>query len=185
MKRTIHISLGNRDYTIDEDAYLALSKYLDSYQSKIKHDYQPTEIMEELEAGIADHFDQKLAAGFQVISLDIITSVISEIGFPDGTYKDSFSYGNTYIPQSGPRKFFRDKKNGVIGGVCSGLAAYFNLDILLVRIIFLILLLGMGICFGLYIILWIISPKAETPDQLCQMRGWAVTPENIERVSKE
>ncbi|MBQ7222038.1 MAG: PspC domain-containing protein [Bacteroidales bacterium] len=185
MKKTINVSLGGRDYTIDEDAFVALSNYLDNYRAQIKNDYQPNEVMDELEAGIADHFDKALASGKKVIDLQTVTSTISTIGFPEGSHKDSFSYGDTYTAQTGPRKFFRDKKNGAIGGVCAGMAAYFNLDILLVRLIFIILLLGASVGFWLYIILWIIVPKAETPTQRCQMRGWATTPENLERVTKE
>lgn len=182
MKKTININLGGRDYTIAEDAYLALNNYLNNYRTGIQNGYQPDEVMEELEAGIADHFDQKIAAGVQLIDLATVNEIIAQMGMPDGS-KNTFTYDNDTSAQKGPRKFFRDPQNKAIGGVCAGLAAYFNFDILLIRILFIILLICGSLGFWLYIILWIIAPKAETPEQRCQMRGWAPTPENIKKVS--
>ncbi len=57
------------------------------------------------------------------------------------------------------RKFERDPMNKVLGGVCSGLADYFNLDVALVRVFFVIAMLFASFGFWLYIILWIITPE--------------------------
>ena len=56
------------------------------------------------------------------------------------------------------RKLYRNSMNRVIGGVCSGLAEYFGLDIALVRIAFVIAFLFASFGFWLYIILWIVLP---------------------------
>ena len=58
-------------------------------------------------------------------------------------------------------KFYRDSKNKVLGGVCSGLANYFNLDVALLRVIFVIAFLFASFGFWLYIILWIVIPQSE------------------------
>lgn len=57
------------------------------------------------------------------------------------------------------KKLKRSSKNRVIGGVCAGLADYFNIDVVLVRAIFLASVLFGGVGLGLYLILWIIAPE--------------------------
>ena len=67
----------------------------------------------------------------------------------------------------------------MIGGVCSGLAAYFDIDVTLIRIVFLALLLAGSFGFWLYLIIWIVAPKALTPAQKCELRGLETTAENL------
>lgn len=57
------------------------------------------------------------------------------------------------------KKLKRSRKNRVVGGVCAGLADYFNIDVVLVRAIFLASVLFCGVGLGLYLILWIIAPE--------------------------
>lgn len=57
------------------------------------------------------------------------------------------------------RKLERNPMNKVIGGVCSGLGDYFNLDVALVRVLFVIALFFASFGFWLYIILWIVIPE--------------------------
>jgi phage shock protein PspC (stress-responsive transcriptional regulator) len=64
---------------------------------------------------------------------------------------------------------YRDGQDKSIGGVCSGLAYYFNTDPLLLRILFVIGLF-MGFGFLLYLVLWIALPQAVTPDQIREMK---------------
>lgn len=56
------------------------------------------------------------------------------------------------------KKFRRNVLNKVIGGVCSGLADYFNIDVVLVRVIFAASFLFAGVGLGLYLLLWILVP---------------------------
>ena len=79
------------------------------------------------------------------------------------------------------KKLYLDVENRKIGGVCSGLAAYFDIDVTLVRIIFFALLLGASFGFWLYLIIWIVAPKAVTPAQKCEMRGIEANAENMAR----
>ena len=68
----------------------------------------------------------------------------------------------------------------VLGGVCTGLSHYFNVDPVLFRIIFVVLLLG-GVTVILYPLIWIITPMAVTPSQRLELKGEPITPENVER----
>lgn len=57
------------------------------------------------------------------------------------------------------KELYRDKQRASIGGVCAGLADYFNVDITLVRALFLVALFGFGTGVLLYVILWIVVPE--------------------------
>ena len=57
------------------------------------------------------------------------------------------------------KRLTRPKNNKVIAGVCAGIANYFNIDPVLVRIIWLVLLLFLGIGLFLYLILWVVMPE--------------------------
>ncbi|MDB5269323.1 MAG: hypothetical protein JWP58_2363 [Hymenobacter sp.] len=84
---------------------------------------------------------------------------------------------------SGPlagRRLFRDTGTGKVAGVSAGLAAYFNIDVTLVRVIMLAGLFAGGFTFLLYIILWIVLPEAKTVSDKLRMRGDAITLESFD-----
>ena len=82
------------------------------------------------------------------------------------------------------RRLFRDPDNKAVGGVCSGLAAFLNIDTTVIRIILLLALLLYGTGLILYIVLWIVVPLAKTPAQKCEMRGLEPTAENMSKFSE-
>lgn len=83
------------------------------------------------------------------------------------------------------KKFYRDNDNKVLCGVCSGLAAYFGVDITVIRLLFVLGVFLFGTGFLAYIILWIVAPKAQTLTQKMEMKGEPVTLTNIETNIKE
>ncbi len=83
------------------------------------------------------------------------------------------------------KKLYRDPDNRVLGGVSSGLSKYFNTDITVIRIIFIVLFFGFGVGFLAYIILWIITPEANTITDRMQMKGEPVTLSNIDSNIKQ
>jgi phage shock protein C len=60
----------------------------------------------------------------------------------------------------GPKKLMRSSTNKKLGGVCSGLAEYFDMDVTLVRVLWLLVVLCGGTGILLYVILWIVLPLA-------------------------
>ncbi|MBY5959264.1 PspC domain-containing protein [Membranicola marinus] len=81
------------------------------------------------------------------------------------------------------RKLYRDPENKVIAGVCSGIAAYFDIDDpIWVRLAFAIIFFTAGAGVLLYIILWIVMPKARTSIDRLRMKGQPIDLENIERM---
>lgn len=88
-----------------------------------------------------------------------------------------FSYSG--VKGDSRKRLFRDSDNKAIGGVCSGLAAFLNIDITIVRIIVLLAMLCYGAGLMIYLVLWIVVPIAKTPADKCQMRGLEPTAENM------
>ncbi len=82
------------------------------------------------------------------------------------------------------KRLLRDVDDKKIAGVCSGLSAYLNIDVTLIRVLFFVGLWGGGFTFLLYIILWIVMPQARTVADKLRMRGIAVTAENIKNYSQ-
>ena len=87
-------------------------------------------------------------------------------------------------PNNRIRKFFRDRDGKAIAGVCSGLALYLNIDVTLIRILFLVVFFFGSAGGWVYLVLWIIAPEARTAAEKCEMRGIPPTAENIRRFSE-
>jgi phage shock protein PspC (stress-responsive transcriptional regulator) len=83
------------------------------------------------------------------------------------------------------KKFYRNPEDKVLGGVASGLAAYFGVDIGVVRLLFVLGIVLFGAGFLLYIVLWLISPQANTLTEKMEMQGQPITLSNIEYSIKQ
>ncbi len=78
------------------------------------------------------------------------------------------------------KKMYRDPDAKVLGGVASGIAAYFGVDVVIIRLLFFATIFIAGTGLILYIILWIILPEAKTLTDKMEMQGQPVTLSNIE-----
>jgi phage shock protein PspC (stress-responsive transcriptional regulator) len=83
------------------------------------------------------------------------------------------------------KKMFRDPEKKILGGVSGGVASYLNIDVLAVRILFILLAIAGGFGIFLYIILWVVLPEARTLTDRMQMQGEPVTLSNIESTIKK
>lgn len=186
MKKVVNAGIGGRSFAMDEDAYSKLKKYLNAFRTKSKLGIQSKEVMDDLEERIAELFSEGITQFRNVVDILMVERVIAQLGMPDGEpYSEE---GNDPISEifSGnkpTKKFYRNPDNKSIGGVCSGIAQYLNIDTLLVRIIFVIGLFMGSAGFWIYVILWIAAPLAETPAQKCEMYGLPVTAENLMKFS--
>ena len=117
-------------------------------------------------------------AGREVVNLKMVEEIIGQVGYPEG-YKEVNNTNNENM--SAPKRLFRDPDDKKIGGVCSGLALFLGIDVVFIRIIFLIALLFVGGGFWAYVIFWIVAPEARTAVEKCEMRGLPPTAENIRR----
>ena len=184
MKKAISISIGKTNFIIEEDAFDKLKNYLDSFEASIGDKNDVKEVMEDVEARIAEVFAEHIRSSSRVVGLDLVQSVISLLGEPEAESNAGGAANTTRVPppfnQSYIRKrFYRDPDHTMAGGVCAGVAAYFKLDILLVRILFACAIPLGGLGFWVYIVLWIAAPLAKTTPEKLVMRGEPITVENI------
>ena len=117
-----------------------------------------------IEERIAELFSQHITDYKNVVSIELVNQVISQLGMPDGSafVEDDKKTAETAAPEIRPaRKFYRNPDGKTIGGVCTGLSTYFNIDVTIIRIIFIICLIAGLAGFWIYIILWIIAPLAK------------------------
>ena len=186
MKKTVNAGIGGRSFTLDEDAYLRLDAYLKLFKTHLK-DVPSSEVMDDLEARIAELFTEKVGSGARVVNLALVEEVIGQLGMPDGSEvpggdaaKASASKGTKPV-----HKFYRDPNDARLAGVCSGLAQYFDIDTTLVRILMLVAIFAGTAGFWVYVVLWIVVPKALTPAQQCEMRGIPATAENMAKFTNK
>ncbi len=198
MKKVVNVGIGGKSFTIDEDAYQKLKKYLKQFRNHTKMGIQTKEVMNDLEERIAELFIEKRSTFKDVVSIEIVNAVIAQLGMPDGSpfieddsdnfFSNAQDTFQEFVDRATPtqRKLFRDPAQKAIGGVASGLAHYFGADILLIRVLFVLaFIMGLSAGFWIYIILWIAVPLADTPARKCQMFGLPVTAENLRRFTNE
>ena len=189
MRKAIKTNLGGFIFHIDDDAYDKLHAYLQAIGNQFGNSSESKEILNDIEARIAELFQSRISDSKQVISVSDVDEIIKIMGQPADfatDYDEQDSNNNTsQTVYTGRRRFYRDTDNSVIGGVCSGLGAYFNIDPVLVRIIFVILFFIGGSTFLVYLILWIALPAAVTTAQKLELRGEEVTISNIEKAVKK
>ena len=184
MKKTINVAIGGCSFTIDEDAYIRLEEYLDSFSSGLENTSGSKTAVDELEIRIADLLKEKLG-NREVVDLGIVNAVLNQTG-PVGTESRKSEDNHYYRPgdKERIRKFFRDADGKKLAGVCSGLALYLNIDVSLIRILFLVVFFFGSAGGWVYLVLWIIAPEARTAAEKCEMRGIPPTAENIRRFSE-
>jgi phage shock protein PspC (stress-responsive transcriptional regulator) len=180
MKKTISINISGINFHIDEDAFEKLNRYLQSIASHFRGIDEKDEVMGDIESRIAELLQSKLTGDKQVVTIGDVDEVIRTMGQPsDFAPEDEASQADPYV--SYRKRLYRDPEKKMMGGVCSGIGAYFNLDPLWVRLIFILLVLAPGFGILLYIILWLVVPEARTAAERLEMRGQPVTVSTLER----
>ncbi|MDR1407781.1 MAG: PspC domain-containing protein [Tannerella sp.] len=189
MKKTLTVNLGGIVFHIDEDAYALLDKYLANLRIHFGHEEGTDEIMSDFETRISELFNERLQGGFSVITIAYVEEVIGRMGRPEEIFDESANRegakeGQPTAPTGKARKrLMRDMDDHILGGVASGLAAYFGCDVMAMRLLLIVLLiLPIPIPVVLiYIILWMVTPVARTAADKLIMRGESVTLENLGR----
>lgn len=188
MNKLLYVNIGGVVFQIDETAYKKLDTYLNSIRKKYSTTPDGDEIIKDIENRIAELFIEKVGER-GAINDTYVDEIISVMGKPED-YEEEIPAGqqNNYNQEekkSSASKFYRDKENNVLGGVCAGFAAKFGIDALWIRLAFLVAFFFAGTGLLLYIILWIIIPEAKTTAEKLEMRGEKVDINNIERSIKD
>jgi phage shock protein PspC (stress-responsive transcriptional regulator) len=189
MKKTFTINISGSIFHIDEDAYEKLQVYLRSINAHYGASEEGREIIADIESRISEIFNEKLSSKDQVITEVMIDDVITIMGKPEEIFETDSEEEEVVAGTKKSyrrRRLFRDPDHRVFGGVASGISAYFGIDVVVIRLIFVLLFVfGYGFSFLLYIILWIVVPKATTTAQKLEMKGERVNISNIEKSIKD
>jgi phage shock protein C len=184
MKKNFSVNIQGRLFHMDEDAYALLENYFEELKKTFEQDINSQEIIDDFQKRISDalwdmskHHDQP------IINIQHVQKVLAGFGY--------YETGDAHHEQEKKdsrtvKRLFRNPDNRIFGGVCGGIASYFNIDLLVVRIIFGIfgLLLATGIV--VYFILWIVIPVASSPIDRLNMKGEPVSIDRVrEMISKE
>lgn len=184
MKKNFNVNIAGVIFHMDEDAYEKLAFYLENLRRHFAHTEGKEEILSDIESRIAEMLQAKLTDEKEVVAIEDIEGIISVLGQPS----DWEESGNTTEHDKGHRakRLYRDGDNKAIAGVCSGLAAYFNIDVVWLRVLFIVVTLaGFGIGIIAYLLLWLFAPEARTTAEKLEMKGEKVTISNIEKSIKE
>lgn len=190
MNKTININLGGTFFHIDENAYNHLRSYLEAVRATLSPEDSIAEIMDDIEARIAELFNESITNKDQVITLGRVKEVIEIMGQPEAFDPDNDaaknSTQNAHAEPKTPKQLFRDDENKYLGGVASGLGHYLGVDCLWIRLIWLMLFfLSSGTFFMIYILFWILVPAAKTTSDKLKMKGEPINISNIEKRVKE
>ena len=200
---TIHVNIGGIGFSLDEEGYRLLKEYLVQLEVRLHENPDRKEIISDIEARICELIlDEQTPEN--IVSASRIKEIIGQLGLPDGAAVSSDDecapqQTEEYPKESLSRRLYRNPDGAKIGGVCSGLATYFQIEPTIIRLLFcspLLLLICVSVIpvinmlcpfFGvmisvsilLYLILWFAVPKACTPRQKLEMTGSPITVASI------
>jgi phage shock protein PspC (stress-responsive transcriptional regulator) len=186
MKITVSINLGGYSFDIDEDAYSELKRYLKNLEFHFADEESSSEILSDIEARMAEILRTKLTGYKQVITMTDVAEVISVMGNPEDISDNEGPTRKEKFSKPGTHRMYRDPDKRIIGGVCSGMGAYWDIEPWIIRIIFFALAMGGGLGILIYLILYVVLPEARTTAQKIEMKGDPVNIHNIkDSVKKE
>ncbi|TRO66738.1 PspC domain-containing protein [Christiangramia sabulilitoris] len=190
MNKTVNINLAGTFFHIDEDAYARLQRYLEAIRHSFSNTQGRDEIISDIEARIAELFNEKIKNDRQVISIKEVEEVITIMGQPEDYMVDEEIFEDepkrTKTTKTVGKRLFRDPENGYVGGVSSGLGHYLGIEAIWVRLLWVLLtIFSSGAFILIYIAFWIFVPEAKSTADKLAMRGEEVTVSNIEKKIRE
>jgi len=190
MKKTLTVNLNGRVFHIDEDAYQLLDNYLKNLRIYFRKEEGNAEILADFEARIEELFNERVRLGYSVITIEDVEKVIAQMGQPtdfgeneDNEKSEKSEKSNEWsknVYETVKKKFYRNPADKLFAGNCSGMAVYFDWNVLIVRIIAIILIPATSFWIvAVYLLAWLLIPEARTAEQKLEMQGKPITVENI------
>jgi phage shock protein PspC (stress-responsive transcriptional regulator) len=211
MKGIVNVNIAGIAFRLDEAAYDRLNDYLRQIGHRYGDSSEGREITGDLETRIAEIILTRQNAS-AVVPLALIDEALAQLGAPEEISEGTASFAANSPAASSAfaadkriaHRLYRNPDGARLGGVCNGLASYFDVDPVLVRLIFaapLVLMVFffildwddagrtmvgfMTTTFILYPLLWVVIPKACTPLQKLEMQGEKITREKLEQTYRE
>jgi phage shock protein PspC (stress-responsive transcriptional regulator) len=181
MNEVKHIHIGRQQFTVSVEAYSELKAYLEAITKKAGE--SGADVAEEVELRMAELLTERGITPEKVILPKDVKFLKSQLGEPsDFSEADDEPAAKETKPEETAKRLFRDTDNAMIAGVAAGLARYFGIDAVIVRLLFVVSIFFGGAGVLAYIILWLLVPEAKTTSERLSMQGKAATVENLKRV---
>ena len=185
MKEITRIHLAKTPFSVEVDAKKSLEKYLNLIQ---KNMHAEPEAMREIEARMVELLAERGVSKDGVISQDDVLAVQKQMGEPHDFSDDASEaideIEDKDIDDKPAKQLMRDLDNAIIGGVCAGVAAYFNINPLWVRLIAIISpFMTFGTAVLIYVVMWLSMPPARTASDKLRMRGEPVTLASLKKAA--
>jgi phage shock protein PspC (stress-responsive transcriptional regulator) len=186
MKITVSVNLGGYSFNIDEDAYSELKRYLKNLELHFAAEESASEILSDIEARMAELFRARLNTYKQVINIGDVNDIITIMGNPQDISDNEGPSPREKFSTPGAHRIYRDPDKRIIGGVCAGMGAYWDIEPWIIRGLFIVITIAGGLGILIYLILYIVLPEAKTTAQKIEMKGDTVNIHNIkDSVKKE
>jgi phage shock protein PspC (stress-responsive transcriptional regulator) len=185
MKITLSVNLGGYSFNIDEDAFAELKRYLKNLELHFAGEESSSEILSDIETRMAELFRTKMTGFKQVITIEDVRETMSVLGTPEDISDNEGKSAKDKFSTPGHHRMYRDPDHRIIGGVCAGMGAYWDIDPVILRIIFVVLVLAGGMGLLIYLILYVVLPEAKTTAQKIEMKGEPVNIHNIKESVKQ
>jgi len=182
MNKILNFNVGNQVFAIEENAYKSLDNYLNTLKTYFKYDQDSSEIISDLESRIAEIFTSSTSKKKPFVSQLDVEEVMVKLGKTEDFDPVQKAVGGETISQTAvaksrkmlQKKLMRDPNDRIIGGVCAGLAHYFGVTPIIMRLAVLALFLTAGVGLLIYLILWMIMPLAKTSTDFMLMKGLTI-----------
>ncbi len=180
MKKNFSVNISGRLFHIDEDAYELLEKYFSYLEKSFENEPERQEIIDDFQKRISDDlWNISKSDHKHIIELNHVHKVLADLG-----YFSEEAQEEERFKRSGVKRLFRHPDDRFIGGVCGGIAKYFNVDPLIVRILFIVFAFIFASGILVYIVMWIVVPLATSPIDRLNMSGDEITLDKIKEILK-
>jgi phage shock protein PspC (stress-responsive transcriptional regulator) len=183
MKKALQISIAQTLFTIEEDAYAVLDQYLNSIRTHFRSTADNEDIITDIESRIAEQFQEM---GVRIVTMKEVGAVMATMGKIEDFGSEPATPTTPENKNTENKKLYRDADNKILFGVCSGLSKYTGIDVLWIRIAFILLtVFTQGLGLIIYVIMIIAVPTAKTASQKLEMNGTPVTLDTISKNVKD
>ncbi|MGH9411480.1 MAG: PspC domain-containing protein [Vicinamibacterales bacterium] len=189
MQKVVGVNLNGNAYQIEEAGYASLRAYLERAETRLANNPDRAEIIADLEQAIADKCQALLGSHKTVVTAAEIDRILAEMGPVDAgdaaaaAADANASDGDGQEPPKSdapPKRLYQIRDGAMISGVCNGIAAYLDIDVTIVRVVFVLLaVLTRGAFFALYAVLMFVIPHADTPEEQAAARGRRFTAQDV------
>lgn len=181
MKEVTRIHIAKIAYDIE----VAAKKELEKYTAALERYAGDAELLDDIEIRITELLAERSVQPGGVVTLDDVVAVREQLGEPSEFAPETAgeAVAGATPHDDGSRKLFRDRDAAMLGGVLAGVARFFRIQPVYIRLIFVVLLIGsFGTASLVYLLMWLVVPPARTAAEKLQMRGQSVTLDSIKRL---